>query len=193
MKGEFTPERLAARAEIEHVMNCWCRAVDRRDMDGVRAVFHPDGFDDHGLFRGGVEELVAFLTERHKTISRSMHLVTNMLIEFSDDDNALAETYNMGLQRYSADGAATRSAITGGANVTAGAFDMLATGRYVDHFQRRDGAWRILHRTVIIDNMRIMPLTDAEPKMGADWSVSARDASDPLWALRRSFGLTGGR
>jgi hypothetical protein len=188
-KNVYTPELLAARAEIQDVMFRWCRAVDRRDWDAVREVFHPDGYDNHGIFRGNVDGLIAWLTERHSTIQSSMHYSTNMLIEFVDADNALAETYSMAMQRYPSAGAKTRQAITGGVDVGEQPFDMLMFGRYLDHYQRRNGEWRIFRRTVVFDNSRMMPVPEDGAKLNDDWSISARDGSDPLWAARKAFGL----
>lgn len=183
-------ERLLAKEEIREVVYRWCRAVDRCDWAEVHEVFHPDGHDSHGIFQGGVDDLVAWLRERHKSISRSMHLVTNIFLEFADADNALAESYSIALQYYPGGGAAeTRSAIAGGGDVSDGDFNMLVTGRYVDHFQRRDGRWRILNRSVVFDNSVMLAAGGKDAQLGADWIVSTRDSSDPLFALRRQVGL----
>jgi hypothetical protein len=185
----FDQAEIAARAEIAHVMNCWCRAVDRCDWSGVRDVFHPDGHDDHGLYKGNIDGLISWLQERHRTITRSMHLIGNMLIEFADDANALVETYSFALQRYAADGADTRKAIAGGADLIDEEFDMLISGRYVDHFVKREGRWRILKRHVVFDNSQILPLPKNRAELSNDWFVSIRDRTDPLWALRAKLGI----
>jgi hypothetical protein len=189
VKAEYSPERLAARAEITDVMYRWCRAVDRRDWAAIYEAFHSDGHDNHGLYKGDVDGLIAWLSERHETISRSMHLVGNMLIEFADDDNAMVESYTLAVQRYNPGGSETRKAIAGGVDLGEASFDMLIVGRYVDHFQRRNGAWRVLRRTVIFDNSQMLPVPAEGPRMGPEWSISARDGSDPLWSMRREFGL----
>ena len=80
---DFTLPDIAARMEIIHVMNRWCRAVDRCDWEAIRDVFHPDGHDDHGIYKGDVDGLIAWLSERHKTISRSMHLMGNMPVSYT--------------------------------------------------------------------------------------------------------------
>jgi hypothetical protein len=182
-------ERLADREEIRDVMFRWCRAVDRRRFADIREVFHPDGYDDHGIYKGGVEGLIAWLTERHRTIVHSTHLIGNMLIEFVARDAALVETYAQASQRYGVGGAATRAAITGGSGPKDDAFDMVISGRYVDRFERRDGHWRIAHRTTVFDSSMIFPLPATPPQMGADWAVGRRDESDPLWQIREKSGL----
>jgi hypothetical protein len=114
MKTAYTPARLADRAEITDVMYRWCRAADRRDWDEVRRVFHPDAVDNHGPFVGGVDELVAWMEDRHRTIPFSMHLVSNILIEFATADSALVETYIFATLRYSPEGKAALAVFTGG-------------------------------------------------------------------------------
>jgi hypothetical protein len=185
----FSQTEMAARMEIAHVMTRWCRAVDRCDWATVREVFHPDGYDDHGIYKGDVDGLIAWLEQRHQTITRSMHLIGNMLIEFADDANALVETYSFALQRYSAGGADTRKDIAGGAELDDREFDMLMSGRYVDHFQKRHSRWRILKRHVLFDNSQLLPVPASSPKLGNDWLISARGQSDPLWALRAKLGI----
>jgi hypothetical protein len=189
MDADFSPQTLASRAEIAHVMHYWCRAVDRCDWEAVREVFHPDGYDDHGIYRGGVDGLIAWLTERHKTISRSMHMVGNMLIEFADADNALVESYSFAWQRYSPEGSEARKAIAGGTDVGDQLFDMLMSGRYVDHFQRRDGRWRILRRHVVFDNSQMLSVPANSPQLSPDWLASTRGKDDPIWAIRAKLGL----
>ena len=78
---------------IQDVMYRWCRSVDRLDFELMRSVFHPDAIDNHGAFKGGVEELVAWIRERHRNITFSAHRLGNMLIEFAGPDVALVETY----------------------------------------------------------------------------------------------------
>lgn len=187
----MTLEKMLAKAEIEEVMLRWCRAVDRCDWESVPDLFHPEGYDNHGIFRGDVAGMIAWLSERHKSVTRSMHMITNMRIEFADDDNALVETYSLAVQRYPAGGSqATRAAIAGGGDTGDGSFDMMITGRYVDHFQKRDGTWRILNRTVVFDNSVLLPVNDAGgSQLGADWAISTRGKDDPIWELRRAVGL----
>lgn len=189
----FDLKKLQARAEIQHVMNLWCRAIDRRDWGLIREVFHPDGYDDHGIFRGNVDGLVAWATQRHSTITRSMHFATNMLIEFTDDDNALVETYSLAIQRYTSEGGETRKAIAGGADVGDNPFDMVISGRYVDHFQRRDGKWKIYRRTVIFDNSMLFPVpSTGGSQINPDWEVAQRDGNDFIWRIREKMGIPGG-
>lgn len=64
--NQYSPERIADRMAIQDAMYRWCRSVDRLDYEGMRAAFHPDGTDNHGIFSGGVDNLVEWVRERHK-------------------------------------------------------------------------------------------------------------------------------
>jgi hypothetical protein len=141
----------------------WCRAIDRRDWPGVRDVFHPECYDDHGIYKGGVDGLIAWLTERHESIPHSTHLLGNILIEFPATDGALAESYCLAIQRYGPGGEATKAAITGGAASGDDPFDMVVNGRYLGRFERREGRWRILHRTTVFDSSMILPVPTNGP------------------------------
>lgn len=191
MSDAYSPARLADRAEIQDVMYRWTRAVDRLDYDAIREVFHTDAIDNHGLYTGGVDGLIEWIRGRHRSVAMSMHIVANMLIEFTGPDSAVVETYNLTCQRYPAEGTAGLAALAGGASGKAGtATDLLAFARYVDRFERRDGRWKIAERTVVFDNTMMSEVPENGPKFGADWTVGRRDRQDFVYAERARGGLT---
>jgi hypothetical protein len=99
----------------------------------------------------------------------------SVVTEFVDKDNALSESYLIALQRQTTDGKTYT--------------DALMTGRYLDHMQHRNGEWRISQRTTVLDNaIRISVPADA-PSFATDFTVSTRDGSDPLWAMREKLGI----
>lgn len=190
MTGACSPERLADRAEIQDVMYRWCRAVDRLDIEGIRGVFHPDAIDNHGPFVGGVDALIAWLTERHRGIPFSMHLVSNILIEFAGSDSALAETYIFAALRYSAEGKAALAAFTGGlAGGDGSATDSFSWARYIDRFERRGGEWRIARRTVAFDSSLMTDVPADAPAFDPNWAVGRRDRDDPIYRERAAMGI----
>lgn len=187
---DYTIERLADRAQIQDTMYRWCRAIDRLDYDGIRAVFHPDAIDIHGIYNGGIDGLIEWIRERHQTIPFSMHNLTNILIEFTGPDSALVETYCLAVQRYPADGKASLAAPAGErAGKKAAALDLMGCARYVDRFERRAGEWRIAHRTVVFDSWLLHEVAPDAPKMGADWTVGRRDKRDHVFIARSAAGL----
>jgi hypothetical protein len=190
MNDAYSPARLADRAEITDILYRWCRAADRRDWDEVRKVFHPDAIDNHGPFVGGVDALIAWMADRHRTIPFSMHLVSNILIEFASADSALAETYIFAKLRYSAEGKAALAIFTGGAEGGSGtATDSFSWARYIDRFERRNGEWRIARRTVAFDSSLTADVPANAPAFGPNWDVGRRDQDDPIYKERAAMGL----
>lgn len=187
----FTPEFIAARMAIQDLIHRWCRAVDRLDFDGMRAVFHPDATDNHNHFSGDIPGLLDWIRDRHLRITFSMHMVGNMVIEFATPDLALVETYVWCIQRYPADAKEALVALTGGARGPEGqGMDLMACSRYVDRVERRDGEWRIARRMVITDWKGIQPFDDNAPAPKPNWNIGRHDMDDPLFRERRAVGLS---
>ncbi|MCH9670938.1 MAG: nuclear transport factor 2 family protein [Gammaproteobacteria bacterium] len=184
--------RLEDRHYINEALRRWARAVDRRDWPLVRTVFHADGYDDHGMYKGGVDGLIAWLEERHKNITQSMHVLGNVFIEFAGRDAAVVETYVVAYQRYEAQSpddlsqlvAALGEALAAGG----GPVDVMMPARYVDVFERREGRWRIAERTTIFEGRYVLS-TGASPALDPNWTVGRRDDTDALYGVRaRLFG-----
>src|SRR5687768_13411129 len=57
-------QRLLDEREIERRLADYCRGVDRGDAELVASVYHPDGTDDHGSFRGLGIDFAAYVTRR---------------------------------------------------------------------------------------------------------------------------------
>ena len=190
--NHYSLERLADRQAIRDALRRWVRAVDRREWPLVREAFHPDGTDNHGTYNGGVDGLIDWLTERHKTIEHCTHLLSDSFIEFSGPDTAVCETYCVAFSRYAAVSARAlrqRFNSAGDKDFPDGAIDMVTNGRYVDVFERRNGEWRIARRTTVFDNPMMFPAPAAGPSMSPEWPVGKRDRTDPLWEVRSSVGL----
>lgn len=187
---QYSPERIADRMAIQDVMYKWCRAIDRLDYDGMRAVFHPDAIDNHGAYNGGVEGLVEWIRERHKPIPFSSHQISNILIEFASPELALVETYARTLQRYPAEAKANLAQLSGGEAGRPGVgMDLLTSSRYVDRFERRHGEWRIARRTLIQDWKQLLEVSEHAPKPKPGWLVGRRDQQDCVYVERAELGI----
>jgi len=186
----YSPERMADRMAITDTMYLWCRSIDRLDMAGIRNVFHPDATDNHGAFKGDVDGLVGWVTERHKTIPFSMHQISNILIEFASDDVALVETYAWCVQRYPPEARASLAQVTGGqGGDAAGSVDAMSCVRYVDRFERREGTWRIARRTVVMDWKTMVDVAPNGPRFLSTWVQGKRNTDDFIFRERRELGI----
>jgi hypothetical protein len=181
--------RLADRLDIQELLYRYARAVDRKDWDGVRAVYHPDAHDDHGNYKGNVDGFVENLKKRHAFIEQSMHCVTNCIIEFDGTDSALVESYYLTYQRVLPEaGDVRRNYLCRETLTDADAVQGQAIGRFVDRVERRNGEWRIARRTVVFEVYRGDP-TPPGGGLKPHWTVSRRDGSDPVELARKEVGI----
>jgi hypothetical protein len=170
--------RLADKDEIRDVLMRYGRAVDRLDVDLLRSCYHPDSYDDHGHFKGNGHDFAEFIVgSLAQRCHATTHAVANVLIELDDEDpnQALSEAYALSHLRRSDD--------TGTEWL-----DMFA-GRYVDRFERRDGAWRIAHRVVVHDWSISTPLVDTGFPLPMDtFTQGQRDKTDIIYTSRSGTG-----
>jgi hypothetical protein len=181
--------RLQDRFEIEQCLLRYCRGVDRKQWDDVRAAYHPDAYDDHGNYKGAIPGFVQSVIDRHQTIEQSTHAISNIQIEFAGPDRALVETYFIVHQRHSPEGNQACAPFIRGRQPTAEeAVEVETVGRYVDQFTRRDGAWKIARRVVAFEVYR----AQAAPAGGGlmkNWVIARRDGQDIVQTVRKEMGL----
>lgn len=139
------------RDEIWQVIVRYCRGMDRLDVDLLRSCYFEDAVDDHGRFVGLAEDFIQWATKATAFFPMMQHAAFNHVCEL-DGDDAHAET----------------SYIC--SNINAQSPHLLTLGRYLDHFQRRNGEWRIANRVALVersleisDNLAIPPLPSPHP------------------------------
>src|SRR5262245_28189410 len=162
-----TVEILLAEAEIRDVHLRYCRANDRRDEELMRGCFHPDAVIElHESLN-----VDAFIALGRTILGRyvvTWHNTGNQLVEVHGDA-AWAEHYTISTHRIAADENGPER-------------DFVVSGRYIDRMERRDGEWRIVRRTMLIDVTRTDPVPAGEPGLGT--RRGARNRSDPSYAWR---------
>jgi hypothetical protein len=158
-------QRLLDEEAIKKVHLRYCRGVDRMDFDLIRSCYHPDAIDDHGEFVGGVDAFIEYARENLPSFASTSHCVCNQLVEV-DGDHAFAEHYGIAYHRLHAGEDGLEK-------------DWIATIRYVDRFERRDGEWRIASRRSIVDSDRVLPVDEMLVPSGT--MAGARDRSDPSY------------
>ena len=135
MKAAQFQAEMADREAIRDCLYRYSRGVDRCDEDILRSVYWEDAFDDHCLFAGQREELIAWVLPLLRGMEATQHVISNILIRLHGD-HADVESYYQGIHCLQADGKP---------------FHSVQGGRYVDRFERRDGEWRIANRKVVVD------------------------------------------
>ncbi|PKO49459.1 MAG: hypothetical protein CVU31_00475 [Betaproteobacteria bacterium HGW-Betaproteobacteria-4] len=158
---------LKARVDIQDTLVRFCRGVDRGDRALTLSAYHSDGWDDHGSFAGPAAEFVDWVLPMLDGFVWVHHYITNSYIEL-DGDKAKVETAVQVNMRYEQDGKL---------------FDLLGCGRYLDRFECREGAWKIVHRVTTGDWDRI---DEVKARMEGDLvqklKHGTRDRNDPSYA-----------
>jgi ketosteroid isomerase-like protein len=168
-------EELEARTAIEDCLKRFARAIDRQDWKAAREAYHDGAFDDHGFFKGPPDAFLAHIEKLHAMQEHSMHFNTNVLIEFQAKDRAFVETYVLVLQRFR----------PGAPNVPAGAAGLrnLASARYLDRFEKRNGEWRVAYRTLVFGDLVGEPMKEAS-RFPPEFTVQKHGMDDPLYSLK---------
>jgi hypothetical protein len=138
-------QRLLDKQEITEVLTRYMRAVDRGDLDALRACYLPGAVEEHGgVFTGTAADYVdsvARTLTHPKAITT--HVLSNILIELDDDRaSAFVECY-----------------VTAFARVRAG--DTLTVARMLDVFGKDGGRWGIRHRRLLWEWNHDMDTTES--------------------------------
>lgn len=137
-------QEMMDKLSITEVLYRYCRGIDRMDRELVLSCWHTDGTADYGaLFSGLGSGFVNWVWPIHERMERTQHNITNILIEVNQD-KAITEAYWLVYLRSSENH---------------GLIDIIGGGRYVDHFERIDGVWKIRHRQCIFDWDRVDKVT----------------------------------
>jgi hypothetical protein len=163
-------DRWIDRLEIREALAEYFRALNRRDADRAKRIFHADAHEQHGPVAGKahllIDEFVDFGADAHEVAIRH---VLDVWIEFSGDE-ALSEAGWINVLRDTAD-------------------DMFYAGRYLDRWQRRDGEWKIAARVAVVDWWRYEARNDRLFFAGAEdfLKFSGRGFEDA--EIRSAIGL----
>lgn len=159
-------QEVVDRQKIYDVLTRYCRALDRADVELMKTVYWPDGYDEHGVFNGNAEEFAEFIVEEIQNwFEVTQHAICNVHMEL-DGDVAYTEAYLLAYHRVK--GATDRIRDIFGPTYLAqlgidagqeGQQDFFYGGRYVDKLEKRDGEWRIKRRTVVMDWNQNLPTT----------------------------------
>ncbi len=151
-------QALLDRQEITDILMKYARGIDRCDFDMVAGCYHPGANDDHGSFKGPVEEFLPWVEVQLQRFDSTMHFLGNVLIELHGDQ-ADVETYCVAYHRL-------KDSDT----------DSIAGLRYIDRFERRSNEWRIADRAIVVEWNRVDDVN--APGFGPDYLRGKRDGTD---------------
>jgi hypothetical protein len=131
-------EALTYLLDREQIRDCLARLArgeDRRDAALVSGAYWPDATDDHGISAGTFAEYLAWVVPGAPQIPNTLHTLGQSLIEIRGAA-ATVETHVTAYHRID----------SGDQEL-----DVVIGGRYLDRLEKRDGDWRIAHRTMLYD------------------------------------------
>ncbi len=172
---QTTVAALQAKESIRQLMLLYCRAVDRRDFALLRSLYHEDATDDHGaMFNGSAMEFIDRLPEIMAAIQLTTHHVTNHLIALdSAGERAEGEVNIIAYHRV---------------ETPEGPQDAIIGGRYLDHYECRDGRhWKFSARKIVLDWNRISPSLCDFDHPTAQGVPRGAAADDPSYTLLTSI------
>ncbi len=160
-------QELLDKKAIAEVVQRYCRGVDRIDMELVRSCYHPDATDDHGTYQGDRDGFVQHAGDGLTTMLGTMHYIGNRLVDVQGDV-AYSEAYCVAYHRMP--------------SRKSGKTEQLVACRYVDRFERRDGAeWKLGDRMVAYEWSRIDPISQ-ELELSPEWMRGQRNKDDLAYA-----------
>jgi SnoaL-like domain len=127
---------LASRAQIEEVLFDYARGNDHADEAMIRACFWPESKHKHGGFDGTSMGFVDFAMKLLPKLKYSKHHISNVSVR-QKGNRAFSECYYYAHHRRDAAGS--------------GEEDIFFEGRYIDFFERRGDAWKIIRRRGMSD------------------------------------------
>jgi hypothetical protein len=157
---------MTLKLAIEDMLHRYCRGVDRRDKPLALSVFHPESeVECDGHFSGSGPAFIDWVRERHKTVARHLHNISNVCVS-GTDDAAASEAYIMALLRIESQN---------------GLMVLQSHGRYLDEWVRFEGRWVIRRRRYVHEFQEIRRL--AEDMAPATHVPSRRDTGDASYSL----------
>jgi len=144
-------DELLAREHIRNVIYSYCRAVDSRDWDSVRACFSPEATISHGSYSGPVDKFLVFAIDILERMNETLHSVGGVCIEFEAGIATTHATYNSFHHipgKYSKVGPVPTDGVD---------TDWIVAGRYCDTLECFEGVWKITKRQAYNDWTRREP------------------------------------
>jgi len=139
-------DELESRSALRDLVSDYCLGFDNHDWERFQSIWHEDAvweigppfgtFTGHAGIRSAVYDIL------YPFWRQSLHLSTNLRLEFSDADHAT------GVCNVDCMGASVENVV------------QMVGATYADDFERRNGVWKIARRKVTIHYFNPMPGLD---------------------------------
>ena len=163
---------LLDKSELYDLVMKYARYTDRRDITALRSLYHDDAIEDRGkMFKGTIDEFIKWTTGAAKNYELTIHRISNTIFEIVGN-NAQGEVYAEAYHR----------------TFPPDQKDIIAYGRYLDHYEKRDGIWKFIYRTSTTDRCEIRPVDPAwYEEFVAGSPIGLPGADDPSYKVLTMF------
>jgi hypothetical protein len=154
--------------QLRKLVHAYCRAVDRGEFEQVRNLYHHDAVDSHGAFSAGsADEFLNQLNAARPYIRSIQHNITTVNFAISGHV-AEGEIYTI----------ATHTLARADRDL-----DVVIGGRYLDKYEKRNDAWKIIERTIVTDwaHVNDPSSVDLSHPITRDTLRGTPDANDPSY------------
>lgn len=161
------PAAVADRLAIAQVLAWHSRGLDRLDAAALQRCYWPEAEVDYGSYKGGA------------------HAFADLVVGALGDGYELTR-HGLGNQVIDLRGSEARveTCVSAGHLLHGAQRELHFYGRYLDRMQKRGDTWKILHRTVVMDWNKPVPVTDLrEEDAFRDLARGAHYPADPLYAF----------
>ena len=170
-----TLQRLQDMQEIRDLLFKYCRAVDRKDLAKLEALYHEDAVDDHGGHSAGpVSEYLKKLPAIVDSMIATSHQIMNHYIVVDGDyaeGEAYCIAYHLTKDEHGKD------------------IEVIVGGRYLDIYERRKGVWKFKYRQIVSDWNQVQPsLSNWNAPMFQGTAQAAPRDQDPSWKIFKLLG-----
>ena len=177
LESELTA--LRDKEAIRDVIHRYCRGADRCDQQAFKDCYWEDGYDDHGFFGGNGQAFADYVIPILRQAESSIHAITNTIIDLRGDRAFCESQWSVVHRLKKPDG---------------DFLDYWHQGRYLDIFEKRNGEWRILCRTIAGDMDRLLRTKDmrsfiGEGQPGNDNNIGLRGGRSPNDPVFSGFDL----
>lgn len=166
-----TVGHLVARQAISEAITTVQRGIDRGDLALMKSAWHDDAEVIYGFFNGAATQLCEILVGGPAAPDNiTMHRPSNTWIQITGEQ-AISESYVV-------------------VYTMTGPMQSLIGGRYLDRHERRDGQWRLSHRTYVFDWNINQPATGSGlPGFDAPYNRGSKSTEDPGAKLLAQWGI----
>ena len=142
----------------------YCRAIDRRDYVLLRSLYLEGAREDRGaIFCGSSDEFVDWVAKDSVNYELTVHRLFNSQFEL-DGERAEGEIYAEAYHRTAGDSPQ----------------EVIAGGRYLDRYEKRNGRWGFVFRTSTLDRCEVKPLDPEAYTQFVAGSVAGIGSADDL-------------